>query len=203
MLKRAFDIGLSGAALVFLMPVLLIVAVLVRIKLGSPVLFHQERIGHRGNRFQIVKFRSMLHPSPELENDAARLTSFGRKLRKTSLDELPELWNILTGTMSLVGPRPLLVEYLPLYSERQALRHDVRPGLTGLAQISGRNGLSWDDRLEMDVWYVENQSFKLDLMILFKTVAVAFSGAGVAATGEATMPKFTGSQPNGGPKEVI
>lgn len=193
MLKRSLDIFGSAAGLVLLMPVLLVIALLVRIKLGSPVLFRQERIGLAGRRFRIAKFRTMLDIAPGREDDALRLTPFGRKLRATSLDELPELWNVLTGTMSLVGPRPLLVEYLALYSPRQAKRHDVRPGLTGYAQINGRNAVDWDQRLEMDVWYVENRSFWLDMRILLRTLVVAFNGHGVSAPGEVTMSKFTGS----------
>lgn len=197
MLKRVFDILASFTGLLLLMPVLLAVSILVRVKLGSPVVFRQERIGLAGQRFRIAKFRTMLHPVPGYEDDASRLTPFGRKLRATSLDELPELWNVLTGTMSLVGPRPLLVEYLPLYSARQAKRHDVRPGLTGYAQVNGRNSVDWDQRLEMDVWYVENRSFWLDIRILLQTVVVAFAGSGISAPGQATMAKFTGSQPDG------
>jgi lipopolysaccharide/colanic/teichoic acid biosynthesis glycosyltransferase len=194
-LKRLFDIIASATALILLAPVLLIVALLVRIKLGAPVLFTQERIGLNGQPFLIYKFRSMLPPGPGREDDASRLTAFGRKLRATSLDELPELWNVLNGTMSLVGPRPLLVEYLPLYSARQARRHDVRPGLTGHAQVNGRNSVEWDVRLEMDVWYVENRSLWLDIKIILKTIQVAFGGQGVSAEGNATMPRFTGSRP--------
>jgi sugar transferase EpsL len=192
--KRLFDIIASASALLLLSPVLLLVALLVRFKLGAPVLFTQERIGLNGQRFLIYKFRSMLPQGPGREDDASRLTSFGRKLRATSLDELPELWNVLNGTMSLVGPRPLLVEYLPLYSARQAKRHDVRPGLTGHAQVNGRNSVEWDTRLEMDVWYVENRSMWLDIKIILKTIQVAFGGRGVSAEGNATMPRFTGSQ---------
>lgn len=198
-LKRGFDIVMSLGALIALAPVLAVVALLVRVKLGSPVLFRQERIGFRGRRFRIAKFRTMLHPAPGREDDASRLTPFGRKLRATSLDELPELWNVLTGSMSLVGPRPLLVEYLELYSPRQARRHEVRPGLTGYAQVNGRNAVDWERRLEMDVWYVENRSFWLDCRIILQTIGVAFSGSGVSASGHATMERFTGTTPKDAP----
>lgn len=196
--KRAFDIVVSLCALLVLWPVLIGVALLVRLKLGSPILFRQERVGLGGGSFTILKFRTMLPPAPGREDDASRLTRFGRLLRATSLDELPELWNVLNGTMSLVGPRPLLIEYIPLYSPRQARRHEVRPGITGHAQVNGRNALDWDTRLEMDVWYVENRSFWLDLKILLRTVVVAVSGSGVSAPGEATMARFTGSAPRAG-----
>ena len=176
-IKRLLDIIISFTALVILSPVLLIVAVLVRIKLGSPVIFHQDRPGYQEKVFKLCKFRSMTDERDAEGNllpDEVRLTKFGKMLRATSLDELPELWNILKGDMSLIGPRPLLVKYLPLYNEFQKHRHDVKPGLTGWAQVNGRNSISWEERFEMDVYYVNNQSFLLDLKILFKTVAVVF-----------------------------
>ena len=182
-IKRLLDIIISLTALVVLSPVFLIVAILVRIKLGSPVIFHQQRPGYQEKVFKLCKFRTMTEAKDAEGNllpDADRLTSFGNFLRKTSLDELPELWNILKGDMSLIGPRPLLVKYLPYYTEREQLRHSVRPGLTGLAQVSGRNFISWDNRLAKDVEYVENLSFLLDVKILFRTVAVVFKKEDVA-----------------------
>ena len=173
--KRLLDICISGIALIILSPVLLIVAVLVRVKLGSPVIFHQERPGLREKIFTLCKFRTMTDErdeNGELLPDSVRLTAFGSFLRKSSLDELPELWNIFKGDMSLIGPRPLLVSYLPWYTEREKLRHTVRPGLTGLAQVSGRNFIEWDKRLEKDVEYVEQLSFWMDLKVLVKTIQV-------------------------------
>ena len=178
-----------------LSPLLLLIALLVRINLGSPILFRQQRPGHHGRPFELIKFRSMTNeraPSGELLPEAERLTRFGRLLRSTSLDELPELWNVLKGEMSLVGPRPLRMEYLPLYSERQARRHEVRPGITGWAQVQGRNLISWPERLEMDVWYVDNQGFWLDMKILVLTLIVVFRGTGVAPENAATMDPFKG-----------
>lgn len=182
-MKRLLDIIISFCALIILSPVLLIVAILVRVKLGSPVIFHQQRPGYKEQIFKLCKFRTMTDERDEkgeLLPDADRLTSFGNFLRKTSLDELPELWNILKGDMSLVGPRPLLIKYLPYYTQKEQLRHTVRPGLTGLAQVSGRNFISWDHRLAKDVEYVETISFMTDLKILFKTVAVVFKKEDVA-----------------------
>ena len=173
--KRFLDILISGMALILLSPVFLTVAILVRVKLGSPIIFHQKRPGKDEKIFTLCKFRTMTDGKDEKGNllpDEVRLTSFGKLLRATSLDELPELWNILKGDMSLVGPRPLLVEYLPYYREEEKLRHSVRPGLTGYAQVNGRNFLGWDHRLEKDVFYVKNLSFLLDLKILIKTVMV-------------------------------
>lgn len=181
--KRGFDILLSGMALILLSPVFLVVAFLVRTKLGSPVIFHQERPGYRERIFTLCKFRTMTDARDEkgeLLPDAERLTAFGSFLRSTSLDELPELWNIFRGDMSLIGPRPLLTGYLPYYTERERLRHTVRPGLTGLAQVSGRNFIAWDERLEKDVEYVEQLSFLLDLRILFQTIAVVLKKEDVA-----------------------
>ena len=181
--KRLSDIVISGCGLIILSPLYLIVAVLVRVKLGSPVIFHQERPGLNEEIFTLCKFRTMTDvrgADGELLPDADRLTSFGSFLRKTSLDELPELWNIFKGDMSIVGPRPLLVGYLPYYTKREQLRHSVRPGLTGLAQVSGRNMVKWDDRLAKDVEYVENLSFLLDVKILWRTAAVVFKSDSVA-----------------------
>lgn len=182
-IKRLFDIVLSGAALLMLSPVFLIVAVLVRMRLGSPVIFHQERPGYGERIFTLCKFRTMTDEKDEngeLLPDCQRLTAFGSFLRRTSLDELPELWNIFKGDMSIIGPRPLLVGYLPYYTERERLRHTVRPGLTGLAQVSGRNFIAWDDRLAKDVEYVEHLTFLTDLNILWKTVMVVLKKEDVA-----------------------
>lgn len=182
-IKRGLDILLSGMALILLSPIFFIVAILVRIKLGSPVIFHQERPGYRERIFTLCKFRTMTDARDEkgeLLPDARRLTAFGSFLRRTSLDELPELWNIFRGDMSLIGPRPLLTGYLPYYTERERLRHTVRPGLTGLAQVSGRNFIAWDERLAKDVEYVEQLSFLLDLRILFETIAVVLKKEDVA-----------------------
>lgn len=186
--KRLFDIILSLTAMLVLSPVFLIVAILVRIKLGSPIIFHQKRPGYQEKIFTLGKFRTMTDERDEkgeLLPDAMRLTKFGAFLRKSSLDELPELWNILKGDMSIIGPRPLLVEYLPYYSKRERIRHTVRPGLTGLAQVNGRNFIAWDDRLEKDVEYVERMSFGLDLKILWLTVKVVFSREDVAVDSDA------------------
>lgn len=186
-IKRFLDIVISLTALIVLSPVLLVVAILVRIKLGAPVIFHQKRPGYREEIFELNKFRTMTDERDEEGNllpDAQRLTSFGNFLRKTSLDELPELWNILKGDMSLIGPRPLLVGYLPYYTEEEKLRHTVRPGLTGLAQVSGRNFIAWDARLAKDVEYVKNLSFWMDVKILFKTVSVVFKKEDVAVDTE-------------------
>ncbi len=195
-MKRLSDTVLSLLAIVVLLPVMGVIAVLIRWKLGKPIFFRQERAGLKGKPFLLVKFRSM-QDEPSDHNgdssDADRMTSFGRMLRSTSLDELPELWNVLRGELSLVGPRPLLMEYLPLYSEEQMRRHDVRPGLTGWAQINGRNSLSWSERFELDVWYVDNRSWWLDTKILFLTILRVFARDGINATGETTMPRFTGS----------
>ncbi|WNL39577.1 sugar transferase [Halomonas sp. PAMB 3232] len=195
-MKRLFDFLVSLLALSLLSPVLLVVALLVRSKLGSPILFRQIRPGLHGKPFEMVKFRTMKdaydaqgHPLP----DDQRLTRFGNFLRATSLDELPELWNVLKGDMSLVGPRPLLMEYLPLYSAEQYRRHEARPGVTGWAQINGRNAISWDDKFKLDVWYVDNHSLWLDLKILMLTVKKVLVRDGISAEGEATMTKFTGS----------
>jgi len=195
-MKRLFDIVCSVAALLVLSPLLLVLAILVRWKLGRPVIFRQLRPGRGGRLFEVWKFRTMTEardPNGQLLPDAARLPAFGRWLRATSLDELPELWNVLRGEMSLVGPRPLLVEYLPLYSAEQARRHELRPGLTGWAQVNGRNALTWDEKFRLDVWYVDHRTFRLDLKIMALTVARVFRREGISAAGEATMPRFTGS----------
>ena len=194
-MKRLFDLVLSAVGLLTLALPLLVLVWLIRRKLGSPVFFRQVRPSMHGKPFTMVKFRTMTDecgPDGKPLSDAVRLTPFGRFLRTTSLDELPELWNVLKGDMSLVGPRPLLMEYLPLYTPEQARRHEVRPGITGWAQINGRNALSWEDKFALDVWYVDNQTFWLDLKILFLTVKKVLMRDGISATGEATMPKFTG-----------
>ena len=197
MLKRAFDIAASASALVVLSPVLAITAYKVKKELGSPVLFRQVRPGLHGKPFEMIKFRTMKDATDKEGNalpNSERLTEFGKKLRASSLDELPELWNVLKGDMSLVGPRPLLIEYLPLYNAEQAKRHNVRPGVTGYAQVNGRNSLSWEDKFKLDTWYVEHQSFWLDMKILLKTVKKVIIKDGISAEGEATMTKFTGSR---------
>lgn len=196
MIKRICDLVLAFVALAVLSPVLLVVAWQIGQKLGSPVLFRQIRPGLHGQPFKMIKFRTMrdavdAHGKPL--PDAERMTPFGNFLRSASLDELPELWNVLKGDMSLVGPRPLLMEYLPLYSPEQARRHDVRPGVTGWAQVNGRNALSWDEKFKLDVWYVDHQSLWIDLKILVLTVKKVFVREGISAAGEATMPRFTGS----------
>lgn len=194
-MKRLFDFVIATLALLVLSPVLAIVALLVRRKLGSPVLFRQLRPGLLGKPFMLLKFRTMTETvgaDGRPQSDAERLTRFGRFLRRSSLDELPELWNVIRGDMSLVGPRPLLMEYVPLYSPEQARRHEVRPGLTGWAQVNGRNAISWDQKFALDQWYLDNHSFALDLKIIWLTVRKILSGHGVSAEGEATMPKFTG-----------
>ena len=205
-IKRMLDIMGASLALVLLSPLLLVLAVVVRMQLGSPVVFAQQRPGRSGRPFRLYKFRTMTDaraPDGSLLPDSDRLTPFGRWLRSSSLDELPELWNVLRGEMSLVGPRPLLTQYLPLYSPRQALRHDVRPGITGWAQINGRNDLSWNAKFELDVWYVENWSLRLDLLILCRTLWTVARRHGINATGDATMPIFTGSGVNRGTPKAI
>jgi lipopolysaccharide/colanic/teichoic acid biosynthesis glycosyltransferase len=195
-LKRAFDIVVSMTALVLLSPVLIAVGWLVRRELGPPVLFRQMRPGLNGRPFKMIKFRTMRDirdGSGVLLGDSERITPLGRFLRATSLDELPGLWNVLKGDLSLVGPRPLLMEYLSLYSPEQFRRHEVRPGVTGWAQVNGRNALSWEEKFKLDVWYVDNRSFWLDLRILFLTVMRVLARDGISAAGEETMPRFTGS----------
>ena len=194
-MKRLFDLLLAVIGLIVLSPLLLALIALVRTKHGEPVLFSQLRPGYKGDLFRLYKFRTMTNacdskgqPLP----DSVRLTEFGKFLRATSLDELPELWNVLKGEMSLVGPRPLLNEYLPLYDARQARRHEVRPGITGWAQVNGRNALSWEEKFELDVWYVENRSMLLDLAILWKTAIAVVRRDGISSQGHATMPPFKG-----------
>jgi len=198
MFKRLFDACLSFFACLILMPVMAAVAVLVAIRLGRPILFSQVRPGLHGRPFKMYKFRSMrdaVNAQGEPLPDALRMTSFGSFLRASSLDELPGLWNVLKGDMSLVGPRPLLVEYLPLYSPEQQRRHDVRPGITGWAQVNGRNAISWEQKFQYDTWYVDNQSFWLDIKILALTVKKVFVREGISAAGEATMSRFLGEKP--------
>lgn len=196
MVKRAVDIFASLFGLILLSPIILILSLCIRCKLGAPVLFRQIRPGMNGKPFEMVKFRTMRDaldaqgvPLP----DDKRMTPFGSFLRASSLDELPELWNVLKGDMSLVGPRPLLMEYLPLYSQEQYRRHEVRPGVTGWAQINGRNALSWEDKFKLDVWYIDNRSIMLDFKILLLTVKKVLVRDGISAEGEVTMSKFTGS----------
>lgn len=196
MMKRLFDFTISFIMIICLSSILLLTWFLVYLKLGSPAIFKQPRPGLNGKVFHVYKFRTMTDERDEkgeLLPDAVRLTSFGKLLRKLSLDELPQLWNVLKGDMSFVGPRPLLVEYLPLYNERQARRHDVRPGITGWAQVNGRNAISWEQKFEYDVWYVENHSFWLDIKILLLTVKKVFVSEGISQDGQATMTKFEGS----------
>lgn len=195
--KRLFDFVVASLALLLLALPLLALAWMIRRKLGSPVLFCQVRPGLHGKPFTMVKFRTMTDergPDGALLPDAQRLTPFGRFLRASSLDELPELWNVLKGEMSLVGPRPLLMEYLPLYTPEQARRHEVRPGITGWAQVNGRNAISWADKFALDVWYVDHRSLWLDVRILWRTVRKVLVRDGISAAGEATMTKFTGSK---------
>ena len=196
-MKRSIDFLLSFIAFVALSPLLLVLAILVRLLLGSPVLFRQTRPGLGGRPFRLVKFRTMTDGTDAdgaLLPDSERLTAFGRMLRATSLDELPELWNVLKGDMSLVGPRPLLMEYLDLYTAEQARRHEVRPGITGWAQVNGRNALSWEDKFALDVWYVDNQSLWLDVKILLMTLVSVVKRDGVSQQGHVTMEPFRGSQ---------
>lgn len=195
MIKRLFDIVASALGLLLLSIVIAVVAWKIRRKLGSPVLFRQVRPGLDGQPFEMIKFRTMRDAVDAQGNslpDSERMTPFGSFLRASSLDELPELWNVLKGDMSLVGPRPLLMEYLPLYSPEQYRRHEVRPGVTGWAQINGRNALSWEEKFKLDVWYVDNRSLWLDLKILFLTIKKVVVRDGISAEGEVTMPKFTG-----------
>lgn len=199
MLKRVFDIVIAGTLLILLSPVLLVVGVMVRIRLGSPVLFRQERPGMYGTPFKLNKFRSMRNATPDELRDLAasdknRITSLGRFLRNTSLDELPSLWNVVKGDMSIVGPRPLLMSYLDRYTAEQARRHNVRPGITGYAQVNGRNTLAWEEKFKLDVWYVDNASIVLDFKILWATVGKVLARDGIAADGETTMTEFRGSR---------
>ena len=196
MLKRLLDIIIASIALILLSPLYTFVSYKVKKNLGSPVLFRQVRPGLHGKPFEMIKFRTMKDVVDEQGNllpDSERLTPFGQMLRSTSLDEMPELWNVIKGDMSIVGPRPLLMEYLPLYSPEQAKRHDVRPGMTGHAQVNGRNAIGWEEKFKLDTWYVENQSIWLDFKIMFKTVHKVLAKDDISAEGEATMSKFTGT----------
>ena len=197
MIKRFFDFVVSIIGLLFSAPVILLIAFQIRRKLGSPVLFRQIRPGKNSKPFQLVKFRTMregIDQDGSVLPDSERITPFGNFLRNSSLDELPELWNVLKGDMSLVGPRPLLKEYLPMYSPEQARRHNVRPGITGWAQVNGRNAISWEEKFKYDVWYVENHSFRLDMKIIWMTIKKVIAREGISADGEATIPKFTGNK---------
>ncbi|QIC65940.1 sugar transferase [Acinetobacter schindleri] len=197
MLKRLLDIIIASIALILLSPLYFYVAHKVKKNLGSPVLFRQVRPGLHGKPFEMIKFRSMKDAVDAQGNplpDSERLTPFGKMLRSSSLDEMPELWNVIKGDMSIVGPRPLLMEYLPLYNQEQAKRHLVRPGMTGHAQVNGRNAISWEEKFKLDTWYVENQSIWLDFKIMFKTVHKVLAKDDISAEGEATMTRFTGSQ---------
>lgn len=195
-MKRLLDLTAALFGLILLSPLILLLILLIRQKLGFPILFTQVRPGLHGKPFKMIKFRTMTDARNEDGNllpDNIRLTAFGHFLRSTSLDELPELWNVLRGDMSLVGPRPLLMEYLSLYTPEQTRRHEIRPGVTGWAQINGRNAISWEEKFRLDVWYVDHQTFWLDLKILFLTIKKVFVREGISAKDEATMPKFTGS----------
>lgn len=199
-MKRLFDFTIALAALIILSPVIVIIAWKVRNNLGAPVLFRQPRPGKDGHPFQMIKFRTMKDAVDSDGNtlpDEDRMTPFGSKLRNSSLDELPELWNVVKGEMSLVGPRPLLMQYLPLYNFEQKRRHEVRPGVTGWAQINGRNAISWEEKFKLDVWYVDNRSFLLDIKILFLTIAKVFSKEDISEAGHVTMSSFKGSKPLG------
>ena len=196
MIKRLLDIIIASIALILLSPLYAFVAYKVKKNLGSPVLFRQVRPGLHGKPFEMIKFRTMKDAVDKQGNplpDSERLTPFGQMLRSTSLDEMPELWNVIKGDMSIVGPRPLLMEYLPLYSPEQAKRHDVRPGMTGHAQVNGRNAIGWEEKFKLDTWYVENQSIWLDFKIMFKTVHKVLAKDDISAEGDVTMPKFTGN----------
>jgi lipopolysaccharide/colanic/teichoic acid biosynthesis glycosyltransferase len=197
MLKRVLDVVIASTALLVLSPLYFYVLYKVRKNLGSPVLFRQVRPGLHGKPFEMIKFRSMKDAVDAQGNplpDSERLTPFGKMLRSSSLDEMPELWNVIKGDMSIVGPRPLLTEYLPLYNEEQAKRHNVRPGMTGHAQVNGRNAISWEEKFKLDTWYVENQSVWLDFKIMLKTVKKVIAKDDISAEGEATMTRFTGSK---------
>ncbi|MFV2047196.1 sugar transferase [Metabacillus litoralis] len=200
-MKRIFDFTISFIIFVCLSPVFFIIALLIKVRLGSPIIFKQKRPGLNGNVFWLYKFRTMTDERDkdgEILPDVMRLTRFGKFLRKYSLDEYPQLWNVIKGDLSLVGPRPLLVEYLPLYTKEQALRHKVRPGITGWAQVNGRNNLSWEEKFKLDVWYVRNQSFLLDIKILFLTVYKVIISDGINQPGNATVENFKGSKSVGG-----
>lgn len=192
-MKRLADVVGAGALLVLLAPVILVVGACVGLTMGRPILFRHRRIGYRGRTFTLIKFRTMRSGDPD-EPDEKRLTRFGRLIRASSLDELPELWNVIRGNMSLIGPRPLLPEYLDRYTPEQSRRHHVLPGITGLAQVSGRNAITWEDRFALDVWYVEHRSVALDIWILWRTVVTVLRRQGVSSPGHATMPEFRGSR---------
>lgn len=197
MLKRLLDIIIASTALILLSPLYVFVAYKVKKNLGSPVLFRQVRPGLHGKPFEMIKFRTMkdaVDANGQPLPDSERLTAFGKMLRSTSLDEMPELWNVIKGDMSIVGPRPLLTEYLPLYNEEQATRHNVRPGMTGHAQVNGRNAIGWEEKFKLDTWYVEHQSTLLDFKIMFKTVHKVLAKDDISAEGEATMTRFTGTE---------
>ena len=197
MLKRLLDIIIASTALILLAPLYAFVAYKVKKNLGSPVLFRQVRPGLHGKPFEMIKFRTMkdaVDANGQPLPDSERLTAFGKMLRSTSLDEMPELWNVIKGDMSIVGPRPLLTEYLPLYNEEQAKRHNVRPGMTGHAQVNGRNAIGWEEKFKLDAWYVEHQSTLLDFKIMFKTVHKVLAKDDISAEGEATMTRFTGTE---------
>lgn len=197
-MKRVIDFAISLMALILLLPLIIFVAILIFLFIGRPVLFSQERPGHDERLFRLYKFRTMTNERDsdgELLPDSERMTALGRFLRRTSIDELPTLWNVLKGDMSLVGPRPLLVEYLPLYSDEQRRRHEVRPGITGWAQVNGRNAISWEEKFRYDVWYVDNASIRLDFRILLMTSAKVVRREGISQPGQATMSRFTGSPP--------
>jgi len=198
MIKRGFDLFASLLGLILLSPVIAVIAWNIRKKLGSPVLFRQVRPGRNGKPFEMIKFRTMRDAhdvNGEPLPDSQRMTAFGSFLRSSSLDELPELWNVVKGDMSLVGPRPLLMEYLPLYSAEQYRRHEVRPGVSGWAQVNGRNAIGWEEKFKLDTWYVDNQSFWLDMKVIFLTIKKVLVRDGISAEGEATASKFTGSKP--------
>lgn len=197
MLKRLFDIIFSCAGLIVFFPIMLLTWARIRRQMGAPALFRQTRPGRDGKPFEMLKFRTMrdmIGQDGELLPDTERMTPLGQRLRSSSIDELPELWNVLKGEMSLVGPRPLLMEYLPLYTREQARRHEVKPGLTGWAQINGRNAISWKEKFTLDVWYVDNLTFQLDIKIIWLTIRRVLARDGISAKGEATMPRFTGSK---------
>ena len=197
MLKRLLDIIIASTALILLAPLYAFVTYKVKKNLGSPVLFRQVRPGLHGKPFEMIKFRTMkdaVDANGQPLPDSERLTAFGKMLRSTSLDEMPELWNVIKGDMSIVGPRPLLTEYLPLYNEEQAKRHNVRPGMTGYAQVNGRNAIGWEEKFKLDTWYVEHQSTLLDFKIMFKTVHKVLAKDDISAEGEATMTRFTGTE---------
>lgn len=197
MIKRFFDIVLSSAGLIILSPVMVILGLMIAVKMGRPVLFCQVRPGLKSKPFLMYKFRTMRNSTDTYGSplsDAERLTSFGKFLRGSSLDELPELWNVLKGDMSLVGPRPLLMQYLPLYTDEQARRHEVRPGITGWAQVNGRNALTWDEKFRLDVWYVDHQTFWLDVKILCRTIGAVVLRKNISADSHATMPAFEGKK---------